>query len=683
MADHTQQQSTHERHWFLKDASHGLVWLCFDKQGANTNVLSAEVLTELDTKITELERMAPTAVVIYSGKENGFIAGADVKEFTALETPEQAFDHIRRGQRVLARLAALPFTTVAMIHGFALGGGLELALACDYRIAADNDSTTLGFPEVKLGIHPGFGGSIRSVAKIGVFAAMDMMLTGRNVHVRKALDTGLIDMAIGINQLRDVAARLAINPPPATQPSPALKLLQLMPLRLIIASILKKKVAAKVNPKHYPAPFALIECWKRHAGTTKKAYIAEANSIAGLITGSACARNLVRVFLLQDKLKTLGKQAAVDFRHVHVVGAGTMGGDIAAWCALRGLVVTLQDREQRLIDPALARGRKLFEKRLKTNDDIEQACERFQSDLAGEGIAQADVVVEAIIEDVEIKQTLYRNLEANMQEYGLLATNTSSIQLETLTPALQHPDRLAGVHFFNPAAKMPLVEVILGQATSVAAKNKALAFATRIGKLPIPVKSSPGFLVNRILMPYLLEALTAVGEGIAPEIIDKAAVQFGMPAGPVELADTVGLDICLSVGRILAQAYGGSVPDSLAHKVKTNQLGRKSGQGYYQYADGKAVKKRVKSTDIPEDLTDRLILPMVNEAVACLREGIVENDEFIDAGVIFGTGFAPFRGGPIQYARDEGADNIRKRLTTLATTYGERFTPDSGWATIR
>ncbi|HET7674713.1 MAG TPA: 3-hydroxyacyl-CoA dehydrogenase NAD-binding domain-containing protein, partial [Gammaproteobacteria bacterium] len=444
------------------------------------------------------------------------------------------------------------------------------------------------------------------------------------------------------------------------------------------ASTLRKRVARKVRAEHYPAPYAIIDLWQHHAGTSEQAYIAEAHSIARLMVGET-ARNLVRVFLLQDRLKGLGKKAAADFRHVHVIGAGTMGGDIAAWCAYKGLEVTLQDREQRFIDPALERAKKFYEKKIPDQKKAEQTRARLRSDLNGEGIASADVVVEAIIEDADAKESLYRNIEPKMQPDALLATNTSSIRLETLEQALANTNRFAGLHFFNPVAKMPLIEVIHTETTAQSATDRALAFARRIDKLPVPVKSSPGFLVNRILMPYLMEALEAAGEGIPPEAIDKAATRFGMPMGPVELADTVGLDICLSVGKILAQAYGKPVPRQLEDKVKAKQLGRKSGQGFYRYHDGKPVKEADKAKQATDDLTDRLIMPMLNEAVACLREGIVADADLLDAGVIFGAGFAPFRGGPIQYIRNAGPKQLLERLQALQSRYGDRFKPDAGW----
>jgi 3-hydroxyacyl-CoA dehydrogenase/enoyl-CoA hydratase/3-hydroxybutyryl-CoA epimerase len=396
------------------------------------------------------------------------------------------------------------------------------------------------------------------------------------------------------------------------------------------------------------------------------------------------SHNLMRVFLLQDRLKSLGRKSDLALKHVHVVGAGTMGGDIAAWCALRGFTVTLQDREEKYVQPALGRARKLFEKKLR-GAEIDAATARLKMDVAGNGAKDAQVAIEAIFEDVAAKQDLYKKLDALMGADEVLATNTSSIRLETLRTVLKQPTRLVGLHFFNPVAKMPLVEVIHAEDTPKDVVAKALAFARHIDKLAVPVKSAPGFLVNRILMPYMMEAMLAADEGIALEAIDKAALDYGMPMGPAELADTVGLDVSLSVAKVFAKEFNKKIPDSLVKLVEAKKLGRKTNEGFYRYVDGKPQRDRSKAGPIDQDLQDRLILPMLNESVAVLREQIVGDAELLDAGVIFGTGFAPFRGGPVNYIRATGADKLQARLQQLAQKHGERFKPDAGWsaATLR
>jgi len=394
------------------------------------------------------------------------------------------------------------------------------------------------------------------------------------------------------------------------------------------------------------------------------------------------ARNLIRVFFLQGTLKKQGDRTDVRIKHVHVVGAGVMGGDIAAWCALRGHTVTLQDREQKYIDPAMERAQKLFGK--KVRDDAKRAAtsERLRSDVDGDGVSDADLIIEAIYENLEAKQALYEALQAKMKPGALLATNTSSIRLEELRTVLNEPTRFIGLHFFNPVAMLPLVEVIRCQDTDQEAMDIGFAFTKGIGKLPLECSSSPGFVVNRILAPYMGEAMELAKEGVPLAAIDKAAENFGMPMGPVELADSVGLDVALHVSKVLGATMNRPVPDALAKMVDDGLLGRKSGQGFYQWVDGKATKPSASGGDIPDDIEDRLILPMVNEAVACLSEGVVANADLLDAGVIFGTGFAPFRGGPLNYAKERGTDQVVASLRSLADQYGERFVPNSSWSDL-
>ena len=664
-------------HWKLETDAEGVAFLTLDKAGSSANTLSSEVLHELDARLAEIEAARPRAVVVASAKPSGFVAGADIKEFTALRTPEQAYTLIRAGQVVLDRLAALPCPTVAAINGFALGGGLEVALACRYRVASDSNKVSLGLPEVQLGIHPGFGGTVRSVKLVGVRAAMQLMLTGKAVKGSRAVQLGLVDRIAPAAELLAQAKRHALAPPPPRRAGLFDSLLGLGFARPMVARSLRKQVAGRARREHYPAPYAIIDLWEKYGAHGREAYEAEARSIAELMC-SQTARNLVRVFLLQDRLKSLGGRAAQEFKHVHVVGAGVMGGDIAAWCVLRGLSVTLQDREEKYVKPALERASAFFAKRLPDPAAAREAQGRLLMDLSGDGVSRADVVIEAIYENADAKRELYARIEPRLKPGAILATNTSSIMLEVLGERLADPGRLVGLHFFNPVAKMPLVEVIQSGLTRPEILQAGIAFTRKIDKLPLPCRSAPGFVVNRVLMPYLNEAMFVAEEGVPLASIDAAAVDFGMPMGPVELADTVGLDVCLHVGRILAESFGRPAPTQLARMVEAKQLGRKSGKGFYEWRDGKPIKPPA-SGQPPPDLTDRLILPMLNESVACLRERVVEEADLLDAGVIFGTGFAPFRGGPIAYARARGIANVVRALKELEGRYGSRFAPDEGW----
>ncbi|HYK25454.1 MAG TPA: 3-hydroxyacyl-CoA dehydrogenase NAD-binding domain-containing protein [Steroidobacteraceae bacterium] len=660
----------------------GIVWLTLDKPGGSTNVLSREVLEELGRLLEPLAGAPPRGVVVRSGKSSGFIAGADIREFTTLENAEQGFELARGGQLVLDRLESLRCPTVAALHGFALGGGLELALACRYRIAVEDDRLSLGLPEVQLGIHPGFGGTVRSVRLLGVRPAMRIMLTGRPVRADRALSIGLVDRLVPAADLTAAARECVLHPPPRGGAPLLERVLNLPPIRPLIKPALVRQVASKAPREHYPAPYALIELWARYGARGEAAFVAEARSIAQLF-GTETAHQLVRVFLLQDRLKSLAGKSAPNIRRVHVIGAGVMGGDIAAWCALRGFEVTLQDRAAEFIEPALARAAELFEKRVRDPAQRTAARERLRADIAGDGVPAADVVIEAIFESLNAKRELYASLEPRMRADALLATNTSSLELAPLAAKLARPERLVGLHFFNPVAQMPLIEVVQSEGTDPAMVAAGLAFARRLDKLPVPCRSAPGFVVNRVLMPYLQEAMRSGEEGVPLTRIDATAVRFGMPMGPIELADVVGLDVAHDVGEIIAAELGRQAPDltRLKQLVAAKKLGRKSGEGFYRWQDGKPVKPDAASSAPPSpDLEDRLILALVNECAAVLREGVVTDADLLDGAVIFGTGFAPFRGGPLAYARSRGIATVTRRLAELAERYGPRFAPDAGWA---
>ena len=664
------------RHWQTRDDADGIRWLIIDKADSDTNVLSQAVLWELADLIDEAAANPPAGVVFKSAKDSGFIAGADISEFRALVDSGQAEELVNRGQTLLNRLENLPCPTVAAIHGFALGGGMELALACDYRVATESHERDLGLPEVRLGIHPGLGGTVRSVRLLGAPAALNLMLTGKSVSAVQARRMGLLDRIVPDGQLDRAARELVATMPMKQRPPVHLRMLGLPFVRPLLGRRLRAQVGRRARPEHYPAPFAIVDLWVRHGAGGESAFDAEARSIARLLRTST-SRNLVRVFFLRERLRGHAPKTS-GIRRVHVAGAGVMGGDIAAWCALRGFRVTIHDRSAALVEPALERARNLFRRRLRAPGAAEEARQRLVADA--DGVVEADLVIEAIVERLDAKQDLFRELEGRMRADAVLATNTSSIDLERLSGAIERRGRFLGLHFFNPVAKLPLVEVVRSDFTDEVHMTRATAFVNEIGKLPLPCRNSPGFLVNRILAPYFTEALYAHHDGYAPETIDRAAEDFGMPMGPVELADRVGLDVVLHAAKSMGAAAEGAGAQ-LQVKVQAGELGAKTGAGFYRFRDNRPVKSR--RVALPDrDLQDRLILPLLNAAVACHAEEIVEDPDLVDAGVIFGTGFAPFRGGPIQYARLRGVEAVVRRMESFAESLGPRFAPHTGWENL-
>ncbi|KAF1687525.1 3-hydroxyacyl-CoA dehydrogenase [Pseudoxanthomonas broegbernensis] len=675
-------------HWQAARRDDGVVVLSLDRQDAPVNALSQDVLIELADIVERLAIDPPAGVVFRSAKPSGFIAGADLKEFQEFDRKGTVDDAIRRGQAVFQKVAELPCPTAAAIHGFCMGGGTELALACDYRAASSDGSTRIGLPETKLGIFPGWGGSARLPRLVGAPAAMDMMLTGRTLSAPAARGIGLVDKVVETALLEDAAAALALK---GVQRPFRQRFLgwatNTWVARKVLAPQMAKQVARKARKDHYPAPYALIGVWERSGGGGIQARLDAERRAVVKLAGTPAARNLIRIFFLSERLKGLGGKDTLDasgeplagIARVHVVGAGVMGGDIAAWAAYKGFEVTLQDREQRFIDAALGRAQELFAKKVKDEGKRPAVAARLKSDLAGDGAAQADLVIEAIVEDPQAKRALYQALEPRMKADALLTSNTSSIPLDELREHIARPAQFAGLHYFNPVASMPLVEIVQHDRLDAATVERLAAFCKALDKFPVPVAGTPGFLVNRVLFPYMLEAATALAEGIPGAVIDRAAVKFGMPMGPIELIDTVGLDVAQGVGAELSPFLGLPLPAALS-AVEPGKRGRKDGQGIYRWENGKPVKPEVPAGyQAPADLEDRLILPLLNEAVACLHEGVVADADLLDAGAIFGTGFAPFRGGPIQHIRASGADALLETLKTLRARHGERFAPRPGW----
>ncbi len=648
------QQATETKHWSFHTDVEKIGWLTINTPGASVNTLSREAIMELETLVARFEDLASSGelvgVVLLSGKDGGFIAGADVSEFDAMSDFSVLPDALKRTHTLFARIENLKVPVVAGIHGFCLGGGLELALACHYRIAVNNDKTRIGFPEVNLGIFPGFGGTGRAIRQAGPVDAMGIMLTGRMLKAGAARGMNLVDKLVRHRDMLRWEGRKAVLSKRKSGVAGWTKTIMAKgPQRGYLASKMREQAGKKARKEHYPAPYALIDLFEKHGDDWQAMIRGEIDGFVPLM-GTPTAGNLRRVFFLSESLKKLGIKGK-KFSRVHVIGAGVMGGDIAAWCAYRGMSVTLQDLDMARIQPALDRAKKLFQKRYKKKREVDAAMLRLMPDPEGKGVPRADVIIEAVVEKLEVKQSIFGGLEDKMKPGAIMATNTSSIELERIAEVLKDPARLIGLHFFNPVAQLPLVEVIRSKFNSDEAVGTGASFALAIGKSPVVVKSAPGFLVNRVLMPYMLGAVERVERGESKELLDAAAVAFGMPMGPIELMDTVGLD----VGKSVATELGHSVPGEsrFAQLIAEGKLGRKTGEGFYKWEKGKAIKGDVPSHADLARLGRELVKPLVDMTEVVVAEGVVPSPELADIGVIMGTGFAPFLGGPMK-ARADG-----------------------------
>ncbi|MCO6187730.1 3-hydroxyacyl-CoA dehydrogenase NAD-binding domain-containing protein [Rhizobium sp. L1K21] len=663
--------------WWLGRDDDNVAWAIVDKKNARANTLSQDVLADLEKVLDALETSLPKALMIRSAKSGGFIAGADIGEFRQVTDPAQVEERLRKGHAILDRLEALSCPTIAVVHGYALGGGFELALACDHRVAVTGAS--FGFPEVRLGLHPGLGGTFRLTELIDPIEAMTMMLTGKTAHTQKAKSLGIVEVITEERHVRAAIAALVKKRPGGRSRGLKAMAFNLETARQLAARQMSAKVEEKAPREHYPAPHELIDIWVEHGHNRKKMQEAEINSFARLLL-SDTAQNLIRVFFLREKLKAnSGGKSSV--AHVHVVGAGTMGAEIAAVCAMKGLTVSLSDPDHQALGRAVKKAGKIASDAHLSGIQVRDVLDRLMPDPKQYGLARADLVIEAAPEKVELKKELLASIEARAPGHAIIATNTSSLELPELVSALRAPERFAGLHFFNPVSKLELVEVVSHPGSSAKTLADLNAFVGAIDHLAVPVKSYPGFLVNRILTPYLLEAAILLEEGHEPELIDRVAQEFGMAMGPLEVADRVGLDICLHVAKSLRDNLDtpvADIPAKLKEKVDAGHLGEKTGRGIYKWKDGKPEKSGV-GGEAPEYMEDRLILPMLNAAVECLREKVVSDSDTLDAAMIFASGFAPFLGGPIHYAKTRGTDYVIETLTTLEDVYGPRFKPDEGW----
>jgi 3-hydroxyacyl-CoA dehydrogenase/enoyl-CoA hydratase/3-hydroxybutyryl-CoA epimerase len=641
----------------------GIAWAAFDREGESQNSLGRRPLEELMQIVQQIEQDAQKreirGLVISSAKPRGFIVGADIREFEDIATEIDVVDKLRPVNALFDRIERLPIPVVAAINGFCLGGGLELVLACHYRIASRDPGTQLGFPEVKLGIFPGFNGTARAIRQAGALSGMQAMLTGKMMSASAARAAGFVDELVPSRGTLLWAARKAILRKRKSKPAGyATSSLTLWPIRGLVANRMRQETRKKVREDHYPAPFRLIDLFERHGGNEEAMKAAETRAFAPLMVSDQ-SRNLRRVFRLSELLKG---QAPKGFgwrpQRVHVVGAGTMGADIAGWCVVSGMQVTLQDISPEQIEKGVAAQGKLFARKFKTKPLRDAGKARLISDPDGDGLDRADVVIEAIVENLEIKQKVLSEIEGKIKPNALLATNTSSLQIEDIAQGLPDSGRLIGLHFFNPVALMPLVEVVRGAASREDEIKRGATFVTAINKFPLITKSVPGFLVNRVLTPYMFGAMHRLEKGEDKERIDEAARSFGMPMGPIELADSVGLDVCAHVAEILGYPSEGSKLERLVAKGK---LGKKTGEGFYVWKKGKIEKsdQSFNKADM-ERLGRELVDPMIVEAQKSLDEKVVETADLVDAGLVFGTGFAPFRGGPLHYRASETGDKTAR-----------------------
>jgi 3-hydroxyacyl-CoA dehydrogenase/enoyl-CoA hydratase/3-hydroxybutyryl-CoA epimerase len=705
-----------QKAWSLKVDSESFAELSLDVPGKSVNVLSTDVMMELDEVLTQLnERHDVRAVMITSAKENIFIAGADISEIQGLRNRTDAVEKAGAGQRILQKLSQLSIPTLAVIDGACLGGGLELALACDWRIVSTHDKTKLGLPEVKLGLLPGFGGTQRLPRLVGYAQALTMILTGKELSGERALKCALADACVPQAFLLQEARKIlreAASPEGAKLLAKARKKLQkrsrysfkeTMPLgRQLIFKVSRKNIAKQAG-SHYPAPSKALSVVQSTAGKSiEKGLEVEREAFGDLAMGEV-SRNLVHLFFLDQDIRNrswdVDIKAAKDIEQAAVLGAGIMGGGIAALLAGRGIPVRMRDISWEALAQGFKTAAESFAVRVKRRRISEREAGLAMNRLSGEtgydGFGHCDFIIEAIVENIDIKRTVFRELEKDVSTHAVIATNTSSLRVNAMSEALKHPDRFVGMHFFNPVYRMPLVEVIPGERTSDQTVAITVKLARRLGKLPVVVQDCAGFLVNRILGPYMMEAGWLLQEGADIERVDRIMKEFGLPMGPFRLMDEVGIDTGVKVSAELERAYGRrmrQVPLVTAIYEELKLTGKKSERGFYLYLDKAELpntdvsprfsQKFMKKHDLrptddlsDDDIRDRLLLIMVNEAARCLTEKVVRDAACIDLAMIMGTGFPPFRGGLLKYADDRGIDHIFSRLKELTLKVDDRFKP--------
>ena len=683
----------------------GVCVLTFDKPNSSANVFDAATLRELDAHLFSIRNNATVKGVIFtSAKKSIFIAGADLHAFSSATNANQLCDIIELGQHVFNAIAALPVPTIAAIHGACLGGGYELALACDYRIASPEKATKIGLPETQLGIIPAWGGSTRLPRLIGLPAALDIILAGKVVASKVAVKRGMVDELAPREYLIDIARKRLLERGNKLKRRPSNSRLALVNNR-VAAKFIFNRASAGVRKRtrgHYPAVQKALEVCVRGLAckSIDHSLRLERDAVLELAQTETC-KNLIRVFFLQERAKKLmaakendaaSLPASPPVRRMAVIGAGVMGAGIAQWSSARDIQVTLRDVNPEQVAKGMATIAQLYDQGAKrhafTKCEARAGMDRVFPTAAEVPLGSMDIVIEAAVERMDMKKLIFRKLDDITRVDAILATNTSALSITELAAVTMQPERIIGIHFFNPVHKMQLVEVVVGQRTSPEVVRRAVRYVQQIGKLPVVVKDSPGFLVNRILLPYLMEAGLLFEAGARIQDIDQSMIDFGMPMGPLRLIDEVGLDVASHVSETMAAAFKPrlTAPKVLDSMVKDGLLGRKSGEGFYVHKKGKGearpnsgvTKFRTNKTCARltrQEICDRMVMLIINEAARCLEEKIVEEAADVDFGMIMGTGFAPFLGGPLRFADFTGIQGLVGEMYKLANEGERRFAP--------